>query len=169
MIEFLSMVFTWLGRGVWDLLSYLWKKRQATKNLPEKQYDIFLSHAKPDIEQSRKLAESLKQVGIKVWFEEWVVKGGDHQATKPREGIQASRRIVAVLTPHYFNPKSLDNYTLVVEALSQTQAYSLAKERPLIPLLFEQCEIPNLFQQFAPIDFTSTANFEWSVRQLLAS
>jgi len=144
--------------GGWAAIDYFFQKRKdqkIAKQQTEKQYDVFLSHAKPDIEQSRKLAESLKQVGVKVWFEEWVLKGGDHQATKPREGMQASRQIVAILTPHYF--KSLDNFTLVVEALSQTSA-SLAKERPLIPLLFEHCEIPAIFQQFAPIDFTSSAN-----------
>ncbi len=133
----------------------------------EKQYDVFLSHTKADIESARKLADSLQQHGVKVWFEEWVLKAGDHQPTKPRQGIQASRQIVVILTAHYFHPKSLEHYTRVVEALSDTQAYSLDKARPLIPVLFEYCEIPSIFQQFAQIDFTNTANFEWGVRQLL--
>jgi len=143
LLGLVGIFVTLWGKGIWDLVQHL-KKRKPDKNLPTKQYDVFLSHTKPDIEQSRKLAESLKQVGVKVWFEEWVLKGGDHQASKPREGIQASRQIVAILTPAYFSPKSLDNFTLVVEALSQTSA-SLAKERPVIPLLFEHCEIPAIF------------------------
>jgi WD40 repeat protein len=166
MIDILSTIFTWLGRGVIDLIKFLWKKHKDDENTQKKQYDIFLSYAKPDIEPTRKLAEHLKQAGVQVWFDEWVVKGGDRKASKPREGVKASRRIVAVLTPHYFASKSLDNFTMVVEALSQTQA-SLDKERPLIPALFENCEIPVIFQQFTPIDFTSAANFEWCVRQLL--
>jgi hypothetical protein len=152
------------------LVSSKIEKKQAralAQKDTEKQYDVFLSHTKADIESARKLADSLQQHGVKVWFEEWVLKAGDHQPTKPRQGIQASRQIVVILTAHYFHPKSLEHYTRVVEALSDTQAYSLDKARPLIPVLFEYCEIPSIFQQFAQIDFTNTANFEWGVRQLL--
>ena len=48
--------------------------KQATKNTPKKQYDIFLSYAKPDVEPARKLAEHLKQAGVQVWFDEWAYK-----------------------------------------------------------------------------------------------
>jgi hypothetical protein len=55
---------------------------------------------------------------------------------------------------------------MVMDALNQTQA-SLAKERPLIPLLFEPCEMPLSIQQLTLIDFTNPANFDWCLRKLL--
>ena len=38
--------------------------------------DIFLSHSAKDKAVVRPLAERLRQDGLKVWFDEWVLKPG---------------------------------------------------------------------------------------------
>ena len=43
----------------------------------EFQYDVFLSHSAKDKAVVRPLAERLRQDGLKVWFDEWVLKAGD--------------------------------------------------------------------------------------------
>jgi hypothetical protein len=55
-----------------------------------------------------------------------------------------------------------------MEALTQLQTFPLAMERMLIPLLFAKCDqIPSLFREFALIDLTNPANFDWCLRKLL--
>ncbi len=41
------------------------------------QYDVFLSHSAKDKAVVRPLAERLRKDGLKVWFDEWVLKPGD--------------------------------------------------------------------------------------------
>jgi hypothetical protein len=40
-------------------------------------YDVFLSHNSKDKPRVRKLAEDLRDAGLRVWFDEWVLKPGD--------------------------------------------------------------------------------------------
>ena len=40
-------------------------------------YDVFLSHRAKDKTGVRRLPERLRQDGLKVWFDEWVLKPGD--------------------------------------------------------------------------------------------
>ena len=40
----------------------------------EFEYDVFLSHSAKDKAAVRPLAERLRKDGLKVWFDEWVLK-----------------------------------------------------------------------------------------------
>ena len=40
-------------------------------------FDLFLSHSSRDNAVVRPLAERLRADGLKVWFDEWVLKPGD--------------------------------------------------------------------------------------------
>ncbi len=68
----------------------------------EFEYDVFLSHSAKDKAVVRALAERLRSGGVKVWFDEWVLKPGDSIPAKidppsPRsyggtgEGLEHSR------------------------------------------------------------------------------
>lgn len=39
--------------------------------------DVFLSHNSADKSSVRKLAERLRQAGLRVWFDEWIIRPGD--------------------------------------------------------------------------------------------
>ena len=41
------------------------------------EYDVFLSHSAKDKAVVRSLAERLRKDGLKVWFDEWVLKPGE--------------------------------------------------------------------------------------------
>jgi hypothetical protein len=43
----------------------------------EFQYDVCLGHSAKDKAVVRPLAERLRQDGLKVWFDKWVLKPGD--------------------------------------------------------------------------------------------
>ena len=54
-------------------------------------YDVFLSHNSKDKPRVRKLAERLKQAGLRVWFDEWNIKPGEIISLKVDEGLDQSR------------------------------------------------------------------------------
>ena len=58
------------------------------------QYDVFLSHSAKDKAVVRPLAERLRKSGLKVWFDEWVIKPGDSISAKLEEGLEHSRVLV---------------------------------------------------------------------------
>src|SRR5829696_4815280 len=49
-------------------------------------YDVFLSHSAKDKAVVRDVAEQLRKDGVKVWFDEWVLKPGDSIPAKIEEG-----------------------------------------------------------------------------------
>jgi hypothetical protein len=65
-------------------------------------YDVFLSHSAKDKPVVRPLAERLRQDGLKVWFDEWVLKPGDSIPAKIEEGLERSRVLVLCLSANAF-------------------------------------------------------------------
>ena len=53
-------------------------------------YDVFLSHSSKDKAVVRPLAERLRQDGLKVWFDERVLKPGDSIPAKIEAGLDHS-------------------------------------------------------------------------------
>ena len=62
------------------------------------QYDVFLSHSAKDKAEVRPLAERLRKDGLKVWFDEWVLKPGDSIPAKIEEGLEHSRVLVLCMS-----------------------------------------------------------------------
>jgi hypothetical protein len=96
----------------WGLLT-----GSMTRNMSaEFPYDVFLSHSAKDKGVVRPLAERLQKDGLKVWFDEWVLKPGDSIPAK----------IEAVL-PHF----ALRSLAFSLQLLPSTP---LNQERRFIPL-----------------------------------
>ena len=77
------------------------------------QYDVFLSHSAKDKAVVRPLAERLRADGVKVWFDEWVLKpvvplahrmgeGSGVRAAKIEEGLERSRVLVLCMSAYAF-------------------------------------------------------------------
>ena len=65
-------------------------------------YDVFLSHSAKDKAVVRPLAERLRADGVKVWFDEWVLKPGDSIPAKIEEGLEHSRVLVLCMSANAF-------------------------------------------------------------------
>ena len=71
-------------------------------------YDVFLSHSANDKAVVRPLAERMRADGVKVWFDEWVLKPGDSIETnqsktaKIEEGLERSRVLVLCRSANAF-------------------------------------------------------------------
>ena len=66
------------------------------------QFDVFLSHSTKDKAVVRPLAEQLRKDGVKVWFDEWVLKPGDSIPAKIEEGLERSRVLVLCMSANAF-------------------------------------------------------------------
>jgi hypothetical protein len=65
-------------------------------------FDLFLSHSSKDKAVVRPLAERLRADGVKVWFDEWVLKPGDSIPAKIEEGLERSRVLELCMLAHAF-------------------------------------------------------------------
>ncbi|MBI3799677.1 MAG: toll/interleukin-1 receptor domain-containing protein [Deltaproteobacteria bacterium] len=127
-------------------------------------YDVFLSHASEDTSWSEQLAERLRNEGVRVWFDKWELRPGAHLLRRLNEGLQQSRKMLAVWSASYFRD---DKAWTLTESFSQQHADVLARERPLIPLLIEDCKIPPTFFNILSIDFRNPDDFDLHFRQLV--
>jgi hypothetical protein len=71
-------------------------------------HDVFLSHSAKDKAVVRPLAERLRKDGVKVWFDEWMLKPGDSiespqsKTAKIEEGLERSRVLVLCMSANAF-------------------------------------------------------------------
>ena len=66
------------------------------------EYGVFLSHISKDKAVVRPLAERLRKDGLKVWFDEWVLKPGDSIPAKIEQGLEHSRVLVLCMSANAF-------------------------------------------------------------------
>ena len=89
-----------------------------------KEYDVFISHASEDKDDVvRQLAISLREKGIKVWYDEFELKIGDSLRRKIDEGLSKSKFGIVVIS-RYFIQKGWTNYELdglITKAISGQQ------------------------------------------------
>lgn len=85
---------------------------QAPEAEEEPQYDLFISHASEDKENFvRPLAETLQELGVKVWYDEFSMKVGDSLRRKIDSGLRNSRYGTVVLSADFIK-KEWTNYEL---------------------------------------------------------
>lgn len=85
---------------------------QAPKAEEEPQYDLFISHASEDKEDFvHPLAETLQELGVKVWYDEFSMKVGDSLRRKIDSGLRNSRYGTVVLSADFIK-KEWTNYEL---------------------------------------------------------
>jgi hypothetical protein len=130
----------------------------------EFEYDVFLSHASEDTAWCETLAERLRNDGVRVWFDRWELKPGDHLEARINDGLEKSRKMVAAWSKNYFRDGKV--WTLA-ESYSQQHPDTLARERPLIPLLLEDCAIKPTLRSLIHIDFRNPDDFDLRFRQLI--
>ena len=130
----------------------------------EFEYDAFLSHASEDGEWCEKLADRLRDEGVRVWFAKRELQPGDHLLARLNEGIEKSRKMIAIWTRNYFREEKV--WTLA-ESYGRQHSDVLSEQRPLIPLLREDCKIPSTLRNILFIDCRNDADFDLRFRELV--
>ncbi|HEX8290969.1 MAG TPA: TIR domain-containing protein, partial [Pyrinomonadaceae bacterium] len=114
----------------------------------EFEYDIYISYNSDDRERARRLAERLRDAGLRVWFDEWVIRPGDVIYLKIDHGLLASRVLVLCMSPAAFNSGWVDLERSTVLFRNPTN-----EERRFIPLLIADCRIPDTVRRYRYIDY----------------
>jgi hypothetical protein len=89
-------------------------------------YDVFLSHNAKDKPAVRELAERLKQDGLRVWFDEWIIQPGDSIPLKIEERLEQSRTLILVMSQNAFASEgvTLERHTALFRDPTNTSAAS---------------------------------------------
>jgi len=111
-------------------------------------YDVFLSHNSRDKPQVRKLAERLKEAGLRVWFDDWVIRPGDDIYLAIERGLEAARVQVLCLSPSALGSEwvTLERNTVLFR--DPTNA-----GRRFVPLLLADCALPDTLRRYKYLDF----------------
>ncbi|WP_333877472.1 toll/interleukin-1 receptor domain-containing protein [Methylobacter sp.] len=125
-------------------------------------FDIFLSHNVNDKQRVRSLAERLRAEGLRVWFDEWAIKPGDDIYLAVEHGLEAARVLVLCLSEHALGSDwvKMERSTVLFRDPSN-------KGRRFIPLLLDDCKLPDALRRFKYVDFRHEA--EGAFLNLLAA
>ena len=111
-------------------------------------YDVFLSHSSKDKSAVRALAERLRADGVRVWFDDTNIAIGEHIGMALEQGLQASRHIVLIMSPHAF-----ESHWVTAERWSVLFPDPLNNDRRFMPVLLTDCEIPSTLKNYQYIDY----------------
>jgi WD40 repeat protein len=125
------------------------------------QYDVFLSYKSSDKPRVRRLAERLRDAGLRVWFDDWVIKPGDDVYLTIERGLEAARVQVLCLSPAALGSDWVSMERSTVLFRNPTNA-----GRRFIPLLLADCELPDTLRRYKYVDLREEA--EAAFEELLA-
>ena len=126
------------------------------------EYDVFLSHSSRDRAAVRELAQRLKGDGLRVWFDEWVIRPGDSIPLAIERGLEASRTLVLAMSAQAFASDwvTLERHTALFRDPTNQQ-------RRFIPVRLDDAEIKDALKQFAHVDWREKSEAEYA--RLLAA
>lgn len=111
-------------------------------------YDVFLSHNSKDKPRVRRIAERLRDAGLRVWFDEWNIKGGEIISLKIDEGLEQSRVLVLCVSAN-----ALASGWVALERSTAIHRDPSNEGRRFIPLLLSDCELPDTLRRYKYLDF----------------
>lgn len=124
-------------------------------------YDVFLSHNSQDKPRVLELAEQMRAAGLRVWFDDWVIKAGDDIYLAIERGLESSRTLILCMSPNAFGSDwvGLERSTVLFRDPSNA-------DRRFIPLLLADCELPDTLRRFKYVDYR--AESEAAFAELMA-
>jgi TIR domain/WD domain, G-beta repeat len=111
-------------------------------------YDVFLSHSAKDKVVVREVATRLRQDGLRVWFDEWVLKPGDSIPAMVEQGVKRSRVLVLCMSANAFGSDWSQ-----LEAGTFQFRDPLNKQRRFVPLRLDDAPIEGTLAQFLYVDW----------------
>jgi hypothetical protein len=111
------------------------------------QFDVFLSHHVGDKTRIRYLAHRLKVAGLRVWFDEWLIRPGDDIYLAVERGLEGSRVLVLCLSPG-----AVGSDWVTLERSTVLFRDPLNADRRFVPLLLADCELPAAIVRYRFVD-----------------
>jgi hypothetical protein len=126
-------------------------------------YDLFISHSAKDKEFVLKLAHDLKNVGFKIWLDQWELNLGDSIARAVSNAIMNSRFLLVVMSPDYF----VSSWTSA-EYMAAMQEEIDDKHVKVIPLMYRDCDVPLMLSAKNWVDFRDPEQYQVAFKHLVS-
>jgi hypothetical protein len=110
---------------------------------------VFISHSSIDKECVREIANKLEGHGVSVWLGEWEIAVGDSISQRVQDGLADCDFVVVVIS----NAGSGSGW-VSKEWQSRIGNEASLKHVQILPVLLEECDIPQLLADKAYADFT---------------
>lgn len=110
-------------------------------------FDVFLSHNNADKPRVRRLAELLRDAGLRVWFDEWCVKSGDIIALKVEDGLDRSRVLLLCISP-----AAIQSGWVGLERSTAIHRDPTNAGRRFVPVLLGHCSLPDSLAKYKYVD-----------------
>ncbi len=116
------------------------------------EHDVFLSYSSTDRTRVQRLAERLRDAGVRVWFDEAAIRPGDDIYLHIEHGLESSRVLVLCMSPAAFASDwvRLERGTTLFRD-------PLNRARRFVPLLLEDCTVPDTLRRYRCIDYREEA------------
>lgn len=128
-------------------------------NSTEYKYDAFISYSHGDQDWVRDtLLPTLEQNGINAIIDYRDFEAGAPSITEMERAVKESRKTILVLTPNYIK-SSWSEFELALAGTLDPAG----RERRILPILLEKCEIPLRIKYLTYLNFSdpATLNFQW--------
>jgi hypothetical protein len=122
---------------------------------------VFISYNHNDKAFVTKLANLLKKRGSRVWLDEDMVKIGDYLVTEISKGIEEADYLLAVIS----NSSVKSNW--VNFELRKAMTEEIQRKIIVLPLLLEDCKIPDFLEGKVYADFRQLKDQKHSLKRLL--
>ena len=121
---------------------------------------VFLSHSSVNKTFVRRVKISLEQYKIKTWLDEANIKPGESITESLQEGLNKCDVLLLFLTPH-----SVQSGWVRSEWQSRFAVQVSTRKVKVMPLLIEDCDIPEFLKDIKYIDFRS--DYDTGIADLL--
>jgi hypothetical protein len=111
-------------------------------------YDVFLSYRSQDKLRVRRLAERLRAAGLRVFFDDWVIKPGDDIYLTIERGLEETRVQVLCLSQ-----SAMESDWVALERSTVLYRDPSNADRRFVPLLLEDCDLPSTIRRYKFVDF----------------
>ncbi len=105
----------------------------------------FFSYSRADSQFVLKVAKDLKQQGLNVWLDQMDIPPGSRWDAAVEEALTESECMLVVLS----------RSSVKSENVLDEVSFAIKKNKRVIPLLIDDCEVPFRIARFQQIDFTS--------------
>jgi small GTP-binding protein len=114
------------------------------------QYDVFLSCSPKDNKQVSEIAHWLREKGLKIWFDEWIIKKGEDFFKKIEEGLEKSRILILFISNNTF-----DSDWIRLEGYTFRFRDPMNNERGFIPVKLDDVPVTGSISKYPYIDLNS--------------
>jgi hypothetical protein len=119
------------------------------KEIPMAQYDVFVSYNSNDREWAEQFASELRELGVRVWFDQWELRAGRTWMDELETAIQESASITILVGQSGLGPWEQVELRQALNNLVQHRC-------PVIPVILpgvERFELPPFLKQSEHIDY----------------